>query len=129
MFTLLHQKRDSGIAGYQRRGGNGKTMGGSGRGTTEGGTRAGQSRSEVSVGSTGAVVGTTRDPDVVMVGQKREVDHRSTENATENHIGILSFKRGGGHFGIDKTFQKTRTVAIWHGQRNRCKYYVKECAV
>ena len=39
-----------------------------------------------------------RDPDVLMVGQKREMDHSSTGNATENHIGILSFKRGGGAF-------------------------------
>ena len=45
---------------------------------------------------------------------------------------ILEFchsKGVGGHFGIDKTFQKTRAVAIWHGQRNSCKDYVKGCAV
>ena len=48
------------------------------------------------MGPSGAVVGTTRDPDVLMVGQKREMDHSSTGNAEENHIGILSFKRGGG---------------------------------
>ena len=37
----VHQRGDSGIAGYRHWGGNGKTMGGSGRGTTEGGTHAG----------------------------------------------------------------------------------------
>ena len=106
MITLLHQKRDSGIAGYQRRGGNGKTMGGSGRGTTEGGTRAGQSRSEVSVGSTGAVVGATRNPDVLMVGQKREMDHRSTENATETILEFCHSKGVGDILGLTKLFKK-----------------------
>ena len=37
----VHQKGDSKIAGYRRWGGNGKTLGGSGRGTTEGGAHAG----------------------------------------------------------------------------------------
>ena len=41
MGVGVHQRGDSGIAGYRRWGGNGKTMGGSGRGTTEGGTHAG----------------------------------------------------------------------------------------
>ena len=44
---------------------------------------------EIFVGPSGAVVGKTRDPDVLMIKQKREMDHSSTGNAAENHIGIL----------------------------------------
>ena len=45
---------------------------------------------------------------------------------------ILQFchsKGVGGHFGIEKTWQKTREVAIWYGQRNNCKLYVRGCAI